>query len=100
MTDPNTRGDAGIQPASPRTQNERMDPIVTFTADGYLEADFGVTRERWREPVCPECGEPIRWVLDMSSWTSGFPTRLVHARCAWTKDGFLSEAEKAPDAAD
>jgi hypothetical protein len=64
--------------------------------DGALTLDAEVLEDRtlqdapaW-EPICQECGEPIRWVLDMQSFKSIGGGRYVacHARCVWTAEGF------------
>jgi hypothetical protein len=68
---------------------------IEFDSDGTLRQRG---RDGWQEPVCPDCGEGIRYVLDMASWkqddTGGFV--LCHARCVWTREGFITEAERAP----
>lgn len=66
-----------------------------FGADGVLYVHWppAPSPDGWREPTCPECGEPIRWVLDMASWTSP-PHRLAHARCLWLPEAFHREAER------
>lgn len=48
-------------------------------------------REGWQEAVCPICDEPIRWCLDMFSFTTGYPHMLAHARCVWTPEAFDRE---------
>lgn len=48
------------------------------------------------EPICPQCGTPILWVLDMASWThtdEGFV--LLHARCAWEPEAFTKQRRLA-----
>lgn len=52
------------------------------------------------EPPCAVCGEPIRWVLDMFSYTTGYPHELAHARCVWRKVAFQREAEQAGELPD
>ena len=80
--------------------------MTTATWDTFrIEFDNDCTlrlegRDGWREPICPECSEGIRYVLDMASWKAddrgGFA--LCHARCVWTRNGFITEAERAhPD---
>ena len=66
-----------------------FDPDGTFRQRG---------RDGWAEPICPTCREPIRWVLDMFSFTNE-PGSFVleHARCAWTKNGFQVQEALAPD---
>ena len=56
-------------------------------------------REGWREAKCAACGYPIRWVLDMFSFThpgdsDGYA--LEHASCAWRKSGFDRQRKLAP----
>lgn len=52
------------------------------------------------EPICPECQEPVKWVLDMfsfstlSQWDRGGYT-LMHARCAWIPSAFTRERTRA-----
>lgn len=80
------------------TTMTRPDPSLTFDPDGTLRLDFGPTRQAFREAICPECGEPIRWMMDMSSFTSGPRPALAHARCVWRQEGFRTEMERAqPD---
>jgi hypothetical protein len=70
------------------------------------EADGAVRWAPWErlpaEAVCPKCGEPIRWVLDMFSFTTGMdethPFTLTHARCAWTPEGFRVQMRLAAEA--
>ena len=52
-------------------------------------------RDEWREAACPICNEPIRWCLDMFSFTTGFPHMLAHARCVWTAEAFEDAARVA-----
>jgi hypothetical protein len=73
---------------------DREGPRLYFDNAGHLCLDFS---QGWREPVCPECHEPIRWALDMSSFTSGPGHQLAHARCVWTREGFRREAKLASD---
>lgn len=72
-------------------------PLIKFDAEGRLTLSFGLYNERWREPVCVECGEPIRWVLDMFSFQQnrhgGYD--LGHAWCLWTPEGFEEPQQKA-----
>lgn len=53
-----------------------------------------------QEAVCPKCEQPIRWALDMFSFTTGFdeahPFTLAHARCLWTREAFDRQAASAP----
>lgn len=73
------------------------DPFrLEFDDDGSLHQRG---REGWREAVCPVCSEPIRWVLEMMSFTrdeTGFA--LAHARCVWTREAFGREALRASPA--
>lgn len=64
---------------------------LEFDANGHL---FIEGRDGWQEAVCVICDEPIRWCLDMFSFTTGFPHGLAHARCVWTGEAFLREAGK------
>ena len=61
--------------------------------------DEGVLRLRgrdgWREAICPVCHEPIRWALDMFSFSTGDDHTLQHARCAWTPEAFDTQRELA-----
>jgi len=57
---------------------------LEFDDDGTLNLRG---RNGWREPICPLCGEPIRWCLDMFSFTTS-PHRLAHAACVWTAEAF------------
>jgi hypothetical protein len=45
-------------------------------------------RDGWREAICPVCNEPIRWCLDMFTFSTGYPYILCHARCSWQPDAF------------
>ena len=67
---------------------------VGFDDDGALRQRG---RDGWREPVCPECGDPIRWVLDMASFRhdGGRGYVMCHARCVWTPEAFRREARRA-----
>jgi hypothetical protein len=58
------------------------------TTDGVFEIQG---REGFFEPICPVCGEVIRWCLDMFSFTTGPDHRLAHARCVWTQEAFERE---------
>jgi len=62
--------------------------------------DSGVLHLRgydgWREPICPVCGRPIAWVLDMFSFTTGFDYKLAHARCVWKREAFTRQRRLAP----
>jgi hypothetical protein len=74
------------------------DPMrFEFNAAGELELN-GRDHEPW-EANCAVCGEPIRWVLDMFSFTT-HPHRLAHARCAWTKEAFATQRALAPSGED
>lgn len=56
--------------------------------------DDGTLRQRgrigWREAKCAECGEPIRWVLDMGSYKhmDDGSFALCHAYCVWLPEAF------------
>lgn len=65
-----------------------------FDPDGTLRMRG---RDGWQEAVCCECGEPIRWVLDMFSFknTGDASFALGHARCLWTREAFHEQAKKA-----
>lgn len=65
-----------------------------FDSDGTLHQRGG--REGWAEPTCAVCHEPIRYCLDMFSFTTGSDHALAHARCVWTKEAFDRERSKAP----
>lgn len=67
-----------------------------WTDDGVLHLRG---RDGFREPICPECGEPIKWVLDIMSFTTGPDHRLAHASCLWTAEGIRRVAERAPEEA-
>ena len=49
------------------------------------------------EPLCVECGEPIRWVLDMMSFKhlGGLRYQAGHARCLWRKEAFTVQRKQA-----
>jgi len=49
------------------------------------------------EPPCAVCGEPIRWCLDMFSFTTGYRHELAHARCVFTKAAFRDQERQASD---
>ena len=50
----------------------------------------------WWEAKCAECGEPLRWILDMWSFRIAHArVEAVHARCAWTAEAFTNEAKRA-----
>lgn len=48
-----------------------------------------------KEPLCAVCDEPIRWYIDMFTFTAGADHRLAHARCVWTQEAFLRESHRA-----
>lgn len=58
---------------------------VAFDQEGHLVlmGEIG-----WREAICAECGKPIRWCLDMMSFTTGTVHRLAHAECVWMPEAF------------
>jgi hypothetical protein len=49
------------------------------------------------QPDCAVCGEPIRWCLDMHSYTLGTPHELAHARCVWRKAAFREQERQAEE---
>lgn len=65
-------------------------PDFYIDNDGRLVMSFGLYHEQFVEPLCCECGQPVRWVLDMFSFkSSGRGDFLLgHAECLWTSDGF------------
>lgn len=63
-----------------------------FLPDGTLRS---IGSKGHREPNCAKCGEPIRWALDMFSFTTGDDHRLAHARCVWLPNAFFREAAAA-----
>lgn len=68
---------------------------LEFDPDGTLRLRG---RNGWREPVCPVCHEPIRWVLDVASFANQPDASFAfcHARCVWTREGLLSAAPNPP----
>jgi len=53
-------------------------------------------RRGWVEPTCPECGEPIRWILDMHSYKYEHGEYVMcHARCVWLPEAFTRERKVA-----
>lgn len=64
--------------------------------DGVPRCEVGGD-DGWVEPICPACGDPIRWVLDMQSFVRNDHGGLTmtHARCAWTKEGFRTQERLA-----
>jgi hypothetical protein len=75
---------------------DNVEPLIQFE-DGRLTLSFGLYNESWREAICCECGQPIKWVLDMFSFKhndrGGFD--LGHAWCLWTPEGFDRAKAKA-----
>lgn len=74
-----------------------MEQSAEFVYDtfGHL-----VQLSRAAEPVCPKCGEKVRWCLDMFSLTTGAedpPFAVAHARCVWSGPAFLDEAVLADE---
>jgi hypothetical protein len=51
------------------------------------------------EPVCPECGEPIRLQVDLASFVVSYDQRMVHARCVWNPEVFYVQGALAGIAA-
>jgi hypothetical protein len=51
------------------------------------------------EPVCPECGEPIRLQVDLASFVVSYDQRMVHARCVWNPEVFYVQGALAGMAA-
>lgn len=76
--------------------NEQF-PTLAFDDDGRLTLSFGSMNERYAEPYCCECGQPISWVLDMFSFKhngrGGYD--LGHAWCLWTPAAFEKFKAKA-----
>lgn len=75
-------------------------PAPRFDSDGRLV----IFADTPPEPICPECSEPIRWVLDMYSMvrvSDGAAGRfaLAHARCVWLPAAFTRERSAARHAA-
>jgi hypothetical protein len=83
-------------PPFPWTLDPMTEPWrLEFDDEGHLHARGTVG---WREPICPECNEPIRWCLDMASFTTGRDHVMAHARCVWRKEAFSRERKLAhPD---
>ena len=52
------------------------------------------------DPVCPECGEPIRLQVDLASFVVSYDQRMVHARCVWRPEVFYVQGAIAGMAAD
>lgn len=75
------------------------DPDLSFDDEGRLVLSFGLHNASWREAVCCECGEPIRWVLDMFSFKHNDRGSfdLGHAWCLWTPEGFDRARAKSSD---
>lgn len=68
-----------------------------YFEDGTLRIVDSLGRSSAAEPICPICHQPIRLVLDMFSFTSGFQNprfALAHARCVWVRAAFEDEAKK------
>jgi hypothetical protein len=86
------------------SDSEKIKPMTTWDTFRIEFDDDGTLRQRgtqgWREPVCPECGEGVQYVLDMASWKhmEDGSFAVCHARCVWKRGGFITEAERAwPD---
>lgn len=79
-------------------QMAKSDPwrVELVERDGVIRCEV-TGYDDWVEPICPTCNEPIRWVLDMMSFTTknGGVFTMTHARCAWTPEGFDTERELA-----
>lgn len=74
--------------------NAESDRTFEFFEDGTLR----IVGEGGHEPACAVCGEPIRLVLDMFSFTSGFNEprfALAHARCVWIPEAFHVQAKRS-----
>ena len=70
--------------------------LCEYTTEGHLRIrnDYPRTYES-AEPICPVCNEPIRFCLDMASFTTGSEHRLAHAHCVWTPEAFDREKREA-----
>jgi hypothetical protein len=64
-------------------------PRLWFDGDGVLHVE-GLT-----DPVCPECGEPIRLMLDLTTFVATTEQQLAHARCVWRPQVFYDQAHLA-----
>lgn len=77
--------------------SEERESLFAFDEHGVLHLRNEYPRTYSSvEPVCPICNQPIRWCLDMSSFTTGYDHRLAHARCVWTREAFDRERELVP----
>lgn len=87
-------GDVGLPDI--KTPQHWDDWCIGFDGSGHLVT---VGHHGHREPVCPECGEPIRWVLDMMSFKlyDGMRFAACHARCVWMPEAFDRERSRTPD---
>lgn len=65
------------------------DPFRFESENGHLYMRGTVGRPE--DPACVVCGDVIRFVLDMFSFTTGPVHGLAHARCVWTANAFLHE---------
>ena len=74
-------------------QQETAQPIASVDAAGVLRLQ-GLERD----PVCAECGTPIRVLLDVTSFVFGVDHALVHARCVWRPEVLHGEARLALEA--
>jgi hypothetical protein len=43
-------------------------PAFFIDNEQHLTMSFGVAYENFIEPICCECDDPIKWVLDMFSF--------------------------------
>lgn len=48
-------------------------------------------------PVCPQCGQPIRLALDVTSFSIGIDHVLVHAHCLWRPEVFVEVGRRAAE---
>ena len=74
-------------------QQETVQPTACVDAAGVLRLQ-GLERD----PLCAECGEPIRVLLDVTSFVFGVDHALVHARCVWRPEVLHGEARLALEA--
>lgn len=65
---------------------------LEFSDDGHLRL---AGRDGWQIAICPFCGEPIQWCLDMFSFTTGDTHELAHARCVWMPEAFQAQAKQS-----
>jgi hypothetical protein len=73
-----------------------MNTPLYMDAQGVLHLDTTYPKPfSEAEPICPICEEPIRWCLDMFSFTTGYAHKLAHAHCVWTPEAFDREKKLA-----